>query len=258
MKNDTQRIQQKGRQGEITSQNKSGAGQLEAGAGRTGSKARKGASVIGERFGRLVVISRAADYVRADGRRDQKFLCHCDCGQRLITHRQTLLSGATRSCGCLQKELAAKRAVTHGATVGGIHTRAYRIWRGMLQRCRDKRQPNYKKYGALGVRVCSRWENFENFITDMGECPSEKHSIDRHPNYSGDYEPGNCRWATGSEQANNKRNNRFIEFKGSSYTARQLSLATGVNYALLRERIWMLGWSAEAAVNTPPRKRRNK
>lgn len=83
----------------------------------------------------------------------------------------------------------------------------------MLARCRSERNSRYSEYGWRGINVCSRWDAFENFLEDMGRKPTSKHTIDRI-NVNGDYEPGNCRWATQKEQQNNKRINRLIQCKG--------------------------------------------
>lgn len=84
-------------------------------------------------------------------------------------------------------------------------TPEYRAWVGMLRRCTDSRDVGYKNYGGRGITVCERWENFDNFLNDMGRKPSARHTLDRKNN-DGNYEPSNCRWATRKQQAGNKRN----------------------------------------------------
>jgi hypothetical protein len=107
--------------------------------------------------------------------------------------------------------------ITHGMTRGGRgsrrpHLPEYNSWHGATQRCSNRNNPKYKDYGGRGIKVCERWlgrDGFKNFLTDMGYKPSPQHSLDRFPNKNGNYEPGNCRWATPLQQGNNKRNNTF-------------------------------------------------
>jgi hypothetical protein len=93
----------------------------------------------------------------------------------------------------------------HGHARRGKETSEYRSWRGMIERCENPRHIGFKYYGALGVKVCERWHNFEAFLADMGLKPTPKHTIDRWPNPNGDYEPGNCRWATQRQQRFSQR-----------------------------------------------------
>lgn len=94
--------------------------------------------------------------------------------------------------------------VKHGAYSSLKPTKLYRVWLTMRNKCVNQNHSGYKWYGARGIKVCARWNDFAKFKEDMGEKPSDRHSLDRYPNRDGDYEPGNVRWATDEEQANNR------------------------------------------------------
>lgn len=119
----------------------------------------------------------------------------------------------------------------------------------MLQRCNNPKDPSYGRYGAKGVRVCERWLAFENFLADMGLRP-EGTTLDRRDGKS-NYEPGNCRWATRSQQATNRGNNKRYEFQGESLTVREWAKRYGMNSITLETRINRHGWPIEKALSEP-------
>lgn len=154
----------------------------------------------GTRFGRLSVQSL---FIRIGGR--NHWNCLCDCGNQKVVDEYSLKNGVTRSCGCFATESKRSRFITHGHSKKGSTSTTYNSWAGMIQRTTNPKYRYYYNYGGRGISVCDRWKNsFESFLKDMGECPPNK-SLDRYPNNDGNYEPGNCRWATRKEQSDNRR-----------------------------------------------------
>lgn len=156
---------------------------------------RKFVDISGRRFGRLTVIR----FSRLKGGR-QTWICLCDCGVQKEIIGRYLKSGRSTSCGCYRQELATKNATIHGYT----GTREFASWTSAIDRCTNPNSPKFKHYGGRGITMCQRWrESFTAFISDMGPRPP-KMSLDRINN-DGNYEPGNCRWATQSQQCKNRR-----------------------------------------------------
>ena len=133
-------------------------------------------------------------------------LYRCACGVEKEIRVSHVKSGAIRSCGCISRALAAVRCSerkTHGHASGSKTSPTYRSYRSMRQRCEDATHEAYADYGGRGIAVCERWQTFENFLADMGERPAGL-TLDRRNNDLG-YEPGNCHWATRSQQNRNRR-----------------------------------------------------
>lgn len=154
--------------------------------------------LFGQRFGRLTVHGMEMRNTRSYWR------CHCDCGNETMVMGKHLVRGATKSCGCIVREMK----TIHGHLAGGKKTTEYRAWMSMRHRCLNPRDLDFASYGGRGIKICERWRRrggFANFISDIGRKPKGRFSLDRYPNNDGDYEPGNVRWATDKQQANNRR-----------------------------------------------------
>ena len=198
--------------------------------------------MIGKRFGRLVVLSEA-ERNKCGSRR---WLCQCDCGEQKAITGNNLSTNQTTSCGCFQREGAAARKLTHGMR----HTKIYKVWHSMLERCHDTKNQAWIRYGGRGIKVCESWKSFENFIADMGNTPFAGAQIDRENN-NGDYEPSNCRWATGTQNARNKSNNHLLEYEGQTKCLSEWAESLGMTYSKLKSRINKHNWSVERAFSTP-------
>lgn len=127
-------------------------------------------------------------------------------------------------------------------------TPEYLAWTNIKRRCYNKNNASYHAYGARGIKMCDRWrEDFLNFLADMGERPSDLHSIDRI-DVNGDYEPANCRWTTNAEQQNNKRSNIIIEHDGRSQTMTAWAREIGINTDTLWRRLNVYGKTVAEAL----------
>lgn len=205
--------------------------------------------LLGSRFGRLTVIR----YAGTNKWGTRMWECLCDCGKTVLRPSGRLNNEAVRSCGCYQRDLLSAQRAIHKES----HTRLHNIWLGMQNRCNNPRSPGYRLWGGKGVRVCEEWSEYVSFRDwALSSGYAENLSIDRI-DVNGNYEPLNCRWATGKEQNNNRGEyNRVLEFGGKRRTLAEWADELGINHKTLYSRIVQYGWDVETALKTPVRLRR--
>ena len=168
-------------------------------------------------------------------------LCKCECGKEKWIRRQALLSGHTRSCGCL---------IPHPRKHGLTKHPLFGVWQGMKQRCENKNSHAYKWYGAKGVVVCASWQEFYNFYSDMGPTWKIGLLLDRK-DASGNYEPNNCRWVDAKQSSRNRDYTKKITHNGETKPLTQWADEIGVMDRTLYCRIYVLGWPVERALSEP-------
>lgn len=164
----------------------------------------RGDDKTGQRYGMLTVLGLSSRKIG----RNRMWRCRCDCGATSEVVNYALKH--TKSCGCFRAINLRRMRTTHGRSTDPV----FQVWCSMLARCRTASDSNWPRYGARGIRVCKRWEKFENFLEDMGERPSPDSSLDRYPDPNGDYAPGNVRWASRRDQARNRRSNLVFSLEG--------------------------------------------
>lgn len=160
--------------------------------------------ITGQKFGRLT----AQKWVGRSKHNHSIWLCRCECGNTIEVVLGSLRKSLTQSCGCLYREVFSVRnnSFKHGASTRRKQTPEYMSWQAMKVRCENPNASNYHLYGGRGIKVCKRWRSsFPNFLADMGSRPKGK-TLDRYPDGDGNYEPGNCRWATPKQQAATRKN----------------------------------------------------
>jgi len=186
--------------------------------------------LTGQKFGRWTVLRLFARGERY-GCPQTKWVVQCDCGtvKEGILYN-SLATGSSKSCGCLRRELIRKAWAERGCKRNSeVHRREYGIWLSMKTRCYNERHPSYKNYGARGIRMCERWrDSFDAFLEDMGKC-GKGLSIDRIDN-NGNYEPGNCRWATRHQQAANRRCVPLYPYQGEMLCVAEVARRANVDY----------------------------
>jgi hypothetical protein len=206
--------------------------------------------VEGMRFG----ITTATEYLGKKGIQSY-WGYRCDCGNTGSTSLPNLK--LKKSCGCLHKKSLAERRTSHGETKHGRRSAEWSAWSAINGRCLRASDPAFKYYGGRGIEVCDRWRNgdgakggFECFLEDMGRRPSPEHSIDRFPNNDGNYEPGNCRWATQIEQQRNRSGCHWVSWNGETITLQEACDRSCLSSLAVHARLGR-GWTLETALRTP-------
>lgn len=191
--------------------------------------------LTGEKIGKLTVLKESE---RRGGSR--VWLCVCECGNTTEVRQGKLRGKETKSCGCLRN----KDKITHGKT----DSKEYYAWKNMLNRCNRPMTRGYKHYGGRGIKVCERWNDFNKFIKDMGDKPSNKHSIERKDT-NGNYEPSNCLWADIKAQSRNKRTTRMVYYKGDNLPLITVCEREGVPYKRVWHRYMKQGLTLEQSLS---------
>lgn len=204
--------------------------------------------MTGKIFGRLTVIKK--DESKKDKR--TRWVCQCECGNKVVVRTDTLRSKRTKSCGCLQRDLLVERKPRkiHGKS----KERLYTMFHNMHKRCYDKDHISFRNYGGRGIGVSEEWRNdFESFYEwSIKNGYNDNLTIDRINN-DNDYSPVNCKFITHKEQQNNRRDNVFVSYEGDTRTISQWSESKGIKYSVLQSRL-KAGWSTKKAIETPVKK----
>lgn len=197
-------------------------------------------------FGKITVIVREG----TDKGKHIIWKCRCECGTIKTIRSNSLLHHKIESCGCDISERLSELSKKHGHNTDFIgKSSTYNSWDNMIQRCHNPKNTNYIRYGAKGTSVCDRWrgkDGFVNFLSDMGEKPTPKHSIDRIENSKG-YFAENCRWATRKEQHRNRTTNVWYEYNGDKMILTDWANKLKVSQNQLKEHIEKYG--IESAIN---------
>jgi len=197
--------------------------------------------LTGRIFGNWTVLN----YAGLVKQKHAKWNCVCKCGNRRPVFAQSLKSGASRGCGCTVSKMATQRLTKHGKSSSPV----YKGWAAMKDRCFNPRNTHYAEYGGRGITVCDRWRySFTNFLKDMGERKPGM-TIERIDN-DGNYEPGNCKWATRREQQRNRRACNYLNFNGETLCISEWADRTGLRHETIRSRL-NRGWSIEKTLSTP-------
>lgn len=191
--------------------------------------------LVGNRYGRLVVVERAPDRVQANGRHRIMWLCKCDCGNTVEVLGDNLKKGVSRSCGCYRHDTLSSSKATHGQT----ETKLYKVWRGIKTRCYNSRSQYFARYGGRGIVMCDAWrDDFVSFCS-WAELSGYRDgfTIDRIDN-DGIYSPENCRWVDMKAQANNRHSNVLITLGDETHNITEWAGIIGVSPKTLFSRYY--------------------
>ena len=196
------------------------------------------------KFGRLLFLGVGSRRIYKSGTRST-WMMVCECGNRIDVDSTRVRRGMTKSCGCIQKETAARTCFRHGYS----NTAEWRILMGAIKRCSNENEKCYPRYGGAGIKVCKEWcDNPALFIEYIGPRPSPQHQLDRI-NSAGNYEPGNVRWATTKVQCRNRRVVHLVRHNGTELSAKEYCEEVGLSYSTYQRRHLELGWSKDDALS---------
>lgn len=204
--------------------------------------------LAGQQFGRLTALGP----IGKTPARKTLWLCRCQCQNEVSVASGDLISGKAQSCGCLRRERTSEANTTHGMS----ETSTYSIWLNMIRRCTDPNNLAYKDYGGRGIKVCDEWRYsfavFHEHVSQLAHYGEEGYTLDRVDNLtSAGYSPGNVRWATRKEQANNRRTRQdAIAFGGKTQSLAAWARELNVEAGMLHERLHR-GWSIDRTLTTP-------
>jgi hypothetical protein len=202
--------------------------------------------LIGLKFERLTVLCLSVR--NANGK--QQWECVCDCGNKKIISEYRLITGVTKSCGCIHREQLVKRNTKHGL----YNHELYPIWTDIKQRCNNLDHQSYENYGGRDITICKRWTKFEVFLRDIGEKPFLGAELDRKDN-DGNYQPGNVKWVTRTTNQRNKRTNHKLTYKNKTLCMSEWVELTGITESAIRNRL-RSNWSIDKILTTPVKKTR--
>jgi hypothetical protein len=208
------------------------------------------AQLFGKRFGKLTAI----EIVGKTKNGSYLWRCKCECGNEAVASSANLMNGHTKSCGCLRADRCREIFSTHGLE----HTRIYGIWSDMKNRCQNKRNIEYHRYGGRGISICDEWKDdvIAFFDWAMANGYREGLTLDRRDN-EGNYDPSNCRWVDRKTQQNNRRNSIYITVNGVTLPCAEWARRTGIPKNTIRNRL-IMGWSAAEAVTRPVLKKQKR
>lgn len=195
--------------------------------------------LTGQRFGRLVAVAREPENWKS------YWVCRCDCGAETRVLMDSLVRDHTRSCGCLLKDARRLNTRTHGLS---HKSPLYKTWTAVKERCYNPKSRYYRLYGGRGISLCDEWrDDFNAFLADLGD-PPPRMTFDRIDN-DGNYEPGNCRWATKRQQASNRANSYKIQHDGGFVSLSHFAEIHGLYYPVLAKNYKKNGSDLDAAVS---------
>jgi hypothetical protein len=196
--------------------------------------------LTGQTFGKYTVVEKAGNEKRGGVR----WLCKCECGTVRVVPAYSLRRGVSSCIKCINHK--------HGAASDSSPTKEYKAWLGAKARCTNPEHPAWSRYGGRGITICQRWaDDFAAFLFDMGQCPPGL-TLERKDN-NGNYEPGNCVWATWEDQLSNRRNSVLMEFRGETKCSGTWAAQFGIKPGTLKGRL-DAGWPLEKALTQKARK----